>query len=376
MTGKFPAVRVLPPVLVFVFAAAAFWLLSGGEKTELARRTGSTFEKGVVTQILQDNLQPDGSRAGEQRVTVHMLTGPRKGQDVETTSSAGFLFGAPCQVGMRVVVIMSVAGSTTVSSVYSRDREKVIYIFAGLYLALLVLIGGMQGLKGTLGLVFTFLCIVCFELPLLYRGYPPYAVTVSLCAVTTLVTMYFIGGAARKTFVATAGTVAGVICAGLAAWAFSAASGVTGWNVSNIENLMTLWNVREIQVGQLLFCALLISSLGAVMDVAMSVASSMQEIFTQNPRLTRWGLFRAGLRVGRDMMGTDSNTLILAFCGTELSALLLDYAYDLPWAQVINSNNIGIAVMQGLGGSFGVVLCVPFTVLCGAILLRPQNTAA
>ena len=155
MTGKFPAVRVLPPVLVFVFAAAAFWLLSGGEKTELVRRTGSTFEKGVVTQILQDNLQPDGSRAGEQRVTVHMLTGPRKGQDVETTSSAGFLFGAPCQVGMRVVVIMSVAGSTTVSSVYSRDREKVIYIFAGLYLALLVLIGGMQGLKGALGLVFT-----------------------------------------------------------------------------------------------------------------------------------------------------------------------------------------------------------------------------
>jgi uncharacterized membrane protein len=69
------------------------------------------------------------------------------------------------------------------------------------------------------------------------------------------------------------------------------------------------------------------------------------------------------------MMGTDSNTLILAFAGSSLSMLLLDYAYDLPFLQVINSNNIGLALMEGLSGSFGVVLCMPVTAFLASLFL-------
>ena len=113
------------------------------------------------------------------------------------------------------------------------------------------------------------------------------------------------------------------------------------------------------------------------MDVAMSVTSSMQEVLVQNPKLSRGELFRSGMRVGRDMMGTDSNTLILAFAGTSISTLLLDCAYDLPYRQIINSNIIGLDIMQGLSGSFGVVLAVPVTVLVGSLLLRaPQEAKA
>lgn len=89
--------------------------------------------------------------------------------------------------------------------------------------------------------------------------------------------------------------------------------------------------------------------------------------------LSRRELFASGIRVGRDMMGTDSNTLILAFAGSSVSMLLLDYSYSLPYLQIINSNNIGIAVMQGLAGSFGVVLSVPITVFAGALLLKDKE---
>ena len=184
------------------------------------------------------------------------------------------------------------------------------------------------------------------------------------------VTMYLIGGPTRKTVCATIGTTAGVMMAGIAARLFGIAAGLSGWNVSNIESLLDLYYTCDIQVGELLFSGLLISSLGAVMDVAMSVSSSMDEVVRQNGGISRIELFRAGLRVGRDMMGTDSNTLILAFVGGSMSSLLLDYAYDLPYQQVINSNNIGIAIMQGIGGSFGVVLCVPITVLIASFLLQ------
>lgn len=361
-------------LLLLICAFVVFVVkLNQVQKTELVVRTGQTFEKGVVTEIIRDNLDASGSRVGEQRVKVRMTTGELAGEEVEMTSSSGYLFGAGCTVGMKVIVMQSVAGETTISSVYSQDREWIIYIFAGLYLLALCVIGGKQGIKGCLGLVFTFFCVIFVYLPLVYLHASPFWSAVFICFITTLVTMYLIGGSTKKTIAATLGTLAGVVLAGIAAWCFSKASGITGYNVSDIETLMTLWNTNGIQVGGLLFSGLLISCLGAVMDVAMSVSSSIDEIYKQNPRLSRNELFRAGLRVGRDMMGTDSNTLILAFAGGSVSTLLLDYAYDLPYQQIINSNNIGIAIMQGLAGSFGVVLSVPLTVLICAFLYHRKS---
>ena len=374
-TGLFTrkkAVRYLIYVL-FVCAFAVFVIkLNQVEKTELVVRTGQTFEKAKVVKILQDNLEENGTRVGEQKVRVRMLTGVRKGEELDVTSSSGYLFGAACKPGMKVIVMQSVAGDSTVASVYTQDREGVIYIFALIYLLVLCLIGGKQGIKGCLGLVFTFFCVIFVYLPLVYLKYSPFWTAVFVCFITTLVTMYLIGGPTRKTCAATLGTLVGVILAGVSAWCFSKASGISGYNVSDIETLMTLWNTNRIQVGGLLFSGLLISCLGAVMDVAMSISSAIDEIYRQNLSLSRKELFKAGLRVGRDMMGTDSNTLILAFAGSSVSTLLLDYSYNLPYQQIINSNNIGIAIMQGLAGSFGIVLSVPFTVLICTIFFHKK----
>ena len=363
--------------LLFVCVFAVFvFKLNQVEKTELVVRTGQTFEKAEVTEILQDNLNSNGTRVGEQKVRVKMLTGARKGEKLDVTSSSGYLFGAACTVGMKVVVMQSVAGETTIASVYSQDREWVIYIFALLYLLALCVIGGKQGIKGCLGLIFTFFCVIFVYLPLVYLRFSPFWTAVFICFLTTLVTMYLIGGPTKKTCAATLGTLAGVVLASLSAWCFSNASGISGYNVSDIETLMTLWNTNRIQVGGLLFSGLLISCLGAVMDVAMSISSAIDEIYKQNTSLTRKELFKAGMRVGRDMMGTDSNTLILAFAGSSVSTLLLDYAYDLPYQQIINSNNIGIAIMQGLAGSFGIVLSVPLTVLICTVLFHKNEAVS
>ena len=150
------AVRYLIYVL-FVCVFAVFVIkLNQVEKTELVVRTGQTFEKAKVVKILQDNLEENGTRVGEQKVRVRMLTGVRKGEELDITSSSGYLFGAACKPGMKVIVMQSVAGDSTVASVYTQDREGVIYIFALIYLLVLCLIGGKQGIKGCLGLVFTF----------------------------------------------------------------------------------------------------------------------------------------------------------------------------------------------------------------------------
>lgn len=363
------------PVLILLIFAVFVIRLNHVEKTPLVSRVGQTFEKGVITQILRDNLQPNGSRVGEQTVKVKMLTGERKGQELTTTSASGYLFGAACKVGMQVVVIQSVAGDSVVTSIYSQNREVPIYTFAALFLLVLCVVGGKQGIRGALGIIFTGFCILFVYLPLVYMGYSPFWTSVLLCIATTAVTLYLIGGPELKTLVAAAGTITGIIISGLAATIFSAATGVTGWNVPDIESLLTLWNTNGIQVGGLLFSGLLISSMGVVMDVAMSISSAISELCAHNPSISRRELFKAGMNVGRDMLGTDSSTLILAFAGSSISMLLLDYAYELPYQQIINSNNTGIAIMQGLAGSFGVVLSAPATVILATLLFPGKKPA-
>lgn len=360
-------------LLVIALSIVAAWQLRKVQKTELTNTRGHSFEKAVVTEVLRDNVQQDGSRVGEQRVRVRLSSGSHRGEEIETSSPSGYLFGAPCVKGMKVIIMQSVAGDTLVTSVYAQDRGSVILIFALLYLLVLCWIGGKQGLRGALGLIYTVAAIFFLFIPLVYLGYSPFWMAVLVCLLTTFVSMTLIGGFSRKTLAATLGTSAGVIIAGLVAMAFSLFSGISGWNVSNIEHLMTLWYTENIRVGDLLFAGLLISALGAVMDVAMSISSTMQEILQQRPDLGRKELIKAGFRVGRDMMGTDSNTLILAFAGGSVSVLLLNYAYQLPLLQIINSNNIGIAVMQGLAGSFGVALSVPSTVLLAALIYLPPG---
>lgn len=349
------------------------WKLNTMEKKELVRRTGNTYEKGIVQEVLQDNLKADGTREGQQVVTVKMTTGVRKGEVIEMTSPSGFLFGAPCVPGMHVIVVQSVAGDTTVSSVYARDRGKIIAIFAILYIALLCLVGGKQGIKASAGLIITCFIIILIWVPIIYLGISPIRSAVVVCAATTILTFWCIGGICRKTICATLGTVSGVVIAAVVAEIYSYTTGISGWNVSNIETLMTISDANGIKVGGLLFAGILISALGAEMDVAMSISSSMQEVCRQNPRISRWELFRAGMRVGRDMMGTDSNTLILAFVGTEIAELVLDFTYDLSPLYIINSNNIGISIMKGLSGSFGIVLSVPITVLIASLMFRGES---
>ena len=103
---------------------------------------------------------------------------------------------------MDVVIMQSVAGDSVIASVYTQDREWVIYIFAALYILALCLVGGKQGVKGSIGLIFTFFCVIVVYIPLVYRGVSPFWAAVFVCMITTIVTMYLIGGASIKTVVA------------------------------------------------------------------------------------------------------------------------------------------------------------------------------
>lgn len=346
------------------------------EKTELVNRQGTSYVKAEVVEIIEDNVQEDGSRTGYQIVKVKILQGENKGEKIEATSASGYLYGANCKVGMTVVVNLSVSNGTKIASVFNYNREPIIIGFVIFFLALLVAIGGKKGLYSGISLIFTFICIIFLFLPMLYKGYSPFLSAVLVVILTTIVTMYLIGGISKKTISSILGTVIGVIIAGLLAKVFGYLAHIDGYNVSEIEELIFIADNSNLQIGGLLFAGILISSLGAVMDVSMSVASTINEIHDKNPNLSRYELFKSGINVGRDMMGTMSNTLILAFTGGSINTLIWFYAYNLSYGQIINMYQIGIEVMQGLAGTSAIILTVPIVALISSFLLTTDKLKA
>lgn len=338
------------------------------EKVEMVSDSSQQFDKAVVTEVITDNLQEDGSRVGNQEVKVKFLTGKNKGKEVEAVSTNGSLYGATCYKGLKVVTLTNQSGDVTITSVYSLNREPYVIGFVLLFFVLICMVGGKNGIKAVLGLVVTFALVLFFLFPAIYRGMSPINAAIITVIFTTIITIGILTGYSKKTLAAILGTVVGVIISGVTAWAFGKIAGISGYNVSNIDTLISVANCTNIKVGDLLFAGILISSLGAVMDVGLSIASTIAELHSVKPELTWTQLFQSGMNVGKDMMGTMANTLILAFAGGSLSELLLDYAYDLSYVQLINSYTIGIEVMQGVAGSIGIILTVPLVSIFSSLL--------
>lgn len=358
-------------VLAIVIVAFACFLIkiNSFEKVQLISTEGQSYEKAVVTEITQDNLQEDGNRYGNQEVRVQIKTGKHKGKEIDAINPNGTLFGADCTIGTNVIVIISSTGEDAYATVYSLDRSYAMWLFILIFIFVVCIIGGMKGVKAVASLAFTFICIVYMMFPLMYGGFSPILLSIIVCIISTIVTLWMLGGVSRKTVSAIIGTSLGVIFSGIAAFLYGKAAGVSGYNVTDIETLNFVAQNTDIKIGQLLFAGIIISSLGAVMDVGMSIASTIQEIYEVNNTLSRKELFFSGINVGRDMMGTMINTLILAYVGGSLSTLITNYAYDLSYNQLANSYTIAIEVMQGLAGSFGVVLTVPITAAVSSFLV-------
>lgn len=350
---------ILFAALTAAFLCICILLVRNVYRVPLLAEDGSHFETGRVTEILEDNLQKDGTRVGNQTVRVFVTSGEYKGQTIEATSMDGYVYGAACRVGTHVVLNMSSYENTVSADVYNYNRIPVLLVFIGLFVLTLAILGGRKGIVAAAALAFDAISILCFYLPLMYSGWDPLicSILVSLCM--TFFTLILLSGFSKKTASAVAGTLLGCILAGAIAFLFGKLLHINGYNNEDAETLILIEQSSRLNSTNLMFSGILIGALGAVMDVAMSISSSLEELHLHSPNLTAKELFRSGINIGRDMMGTMVNTLILAFVGSSATLLMIYYAYHMPMRQLWNSNYVAQEILEGLSGTFGVVLTVP-----------------
>ena len=185
-------------VLVGTLCLVGFLLLlvkgNQFEKVSLISTEGQSYEKAVVTKITKDNLAEDGNRYGTQEVRVQVKSGAYAGEELDAVNPSGSLFGMEnCEVGSRVIVIVSSTDDNAVVTVYSKDRTMAIYLFVLFFCLVICIIGGKKGVKAIASLAFTGVCIVYLMFPLMYRGISPIGITIVVVILSTLLTLWLLG---------------------------------------------------------------------------------------------------------------------------------------------------------------------------------------
>lgn len=334
-----------------------------------------TFEKAKVTSIVSENIKHDEKHPelliGSQDVTVNLLSGQLQGKNFSIVNNLNYDTNYYLKTGQTVIVSVSATGDgkTVNINVNSPDRIPYLYLMAAVFIFLLCVIGGRRGFRSVVAIGFTMTSVIFIFVPLLYNGVSPAIAAWILAAVTACVTLFLIGGLERKSLVAVLGTIGGVAVSTGIELIFNALTQTSGYTFADTDSLLAISSHSGLKVGSLFFAAVLISSLGAVMDIAISVASSVNEVYQSNPDAKGQTLFASGMNVGRDMMGTMANTLILAFTGSSLVVLIQIYTYNMPYYQVMNSNSVATEMIQALTGSIAVILTVPMVSFLSAKLL-------
>ena len=368
--------RALPmaAVLAVLVCIAVVLNRTEEEQTE-SDASRMVYASAEVTAVLADNAQEDfqnaeGRRVGDQELEIRILSGDHKDEIMTVTNYMSALFNVDVDQGDRIIVrIMTDEDGSYYASVFNYDRGIVLGAFLLIFFALLAILGGKKGIGALAGLLLTLGCIWFILIPCLIRGVPSIPVTIGVSAVSAAAGLIFLNGYSKKTLCAVCGCVGGVLAAGIAAAAVGTLSPMNGFNMQEAENLILYGADRGLKISGLLVCGVLISALGAVMDVSLGIASSVWEMREQNPEASAGSLFRSGMQIGRDAMGTMANTLILAFAGSSLNMLILVQTYDIPFLQLINTDSIALEVVQSVAGSFGILLTVPLVAFISARLM-------
>lgn len=375
--------RSWPAAVILLLATAVFaglygYAHSGTAEEQQRGEAYVEYETGRVLEILSDSCEPDaeadGAYRGDQSLLVAVTSGQYRGQTL-TSNAVGPLYGEPAASGDHVTLLISTyADGSHNATVYEHDRSIAIGLILAAFLLVTVLVGGKTGAKSILGLAMTVAVLVLLLIPLLLKGWPTVWTVFLLCSYIAVVCFVILGGVNRKILCACLGTIAGMALATVFGLGAQALAHVNGLRISDVEPLLQLRQTgTPIGLRGLLVGGIIISSLGAVMDVAMSISSALSELKAVNPEMTLGELWKSGRNIGRDMVGTMTNTLILAFLGSGFTLMIYLYSLDLPWRELMSSSYLALEVVSGVSSAIGVILAVPVTTIIGALLLSRKQ---
>ena len=334
------------------------------------RPVGIEYVKAEVITIVSEELEPDPDfpyiNIGKQSLELKILSGDRKGEIVTANNFIGRVDNKPARIGTKFIISSFDDFITTVIVNYSREMS--LYVLVLIFMFIVIFIGRLKGIKSLFSLGFTMICVIFLFIPLIIKGINPILASIIIVILSTGVTMLSLNGLSKKTIVACFSCILCTAIAGVLAYLFGVITNISSFNTYEAQDLLFVAQKTSLRVKDLLFAGIIIASLGAIMDTTISITSSVFEMFEVNKGLSSKQLFTSGMNIGKDVMGTMTNTLILAFTGSSINIVVIYFMYNLPYMQLINIDSIVIEVIQGISGGIALVLSIPIAAFASSKL--------
>lgn len=345
---------------------------------------GITADKAQVIKILKVksvkyDLGGETPEEGKEIVfSAEIISGQQKNKHVTAVQSTDPFSGIPLkdvEVGDKVVLYKLENQDSEFDYVLGEYlRTNSLLVLGVIFFVLLVLFGGFKGFNTIISLIFTGLAIFTVFIPAVLQGFNIYFWSIITCIFIITMSLLIIYGANKKSLAAGFGCVVGVLVSGILTLIMNKILHLTG--LVNEESLYIIrMNTKHpIDLKAIIFAAIIIGAVGAIMDMSMSLAASLAEL-SEKLEYSPFNLVvKSGMSIGRDMMGTMTNTLIMAYIGSSLSAVLLLVSYNSSLLELLNKEMIVVEVLQALVGSIGILFTIPLTSLvCGYLFSERIN---
>ncbi|MBS4539229.1 YibE/F family protein [Clostridium sp. D2Q-11] len=326
----------------------------------------------IISEEEEETTYAEGQTTTVQVIELKMTSGDHKGEKliVENYIDSMFAYNIEVEEGDNVLVYLEKDENGEIIKGYISEivRDKYLIYLVMIFFLLLVIVGGLKGVKSIITLLITAFAVLKVMLPLILKGYNPIYLSIGVSIIVIALTLLIISGFNRKAFAAIIGTSGGVLIAGIITLIIGQLANLTGLGSEEAQMLSLIPQGETFNFKGILFAGIILGALGAVMDVSMSIASSMNEIKIANPSITNKELIKSGMNVGKDIMGTMSNTLILAYSGGSIHLMLLFMAHDFSLVEIINRDMIASEIVRALAGSIGLIFTIPITALVASSL--------
>ena len=366
MVGKFSRNTLLLLAISFLLAWLVSWLV---DMYVLSRWNTDDSAIVLLEEIIGRETESDARGAGEwstERIEIRITfrNGPLRGSTetleiiqltdsrLELTAGREYLF-----------LVDLFDDGTSQCSISDRYRIPVVVGFIAFACSAFSVLTGMAGLKALLGLFFSLFLLLGWFVPKLAQGSTPVPFAILAVAGVSILTIIFV--VPRRTLwpIPFIGAVGGTIAASITGWIM-----VAMWNLTGLENdsAVLLFSLApEMELRGLLLAAVMVGAIGAILDVAISVTSTMAELYSYDPNITLRRLWQAGINVGSDVLGSMINTLILAYLGSSLPFVVLISLEGPDMTALINDSHIAQEFLRSVAGTVGLLLTIPVTATAG-----------
>lgn len=328
----------------------------------------SMYRTGMVTQ-------------GEQSCLIEIETGSHKGEQVEGVNLfvGKYEFDKVFREGDKAWVLLEFNEKNEIIFANMIDHFRIHkeIVLIGLFALALVIFSGFTGIRTLLSVAFAILCIWKLLIPLMLKGFNPLLVGLTVGNILTITTLLLVAGFTKKAYAAILSSVGCSIATALVAIAFTEYFKIDGtvmqWSESLLyAGFMSLDLTAIFQAGIYLACS------GAILDLAIDISASLDEIIRVNPSATKASLIKSGLTIGKAVVGTQTTTLLLAYMGTYISVMMVYMAQGTPMMNILTSKAISAELLHTFVGCLGLVLVSPVTsLICGFLYSRkPAGDAA